>query len=55
MNARLKVINSVFFPALQGSKTKMSASDATTSIFLTDTPNEIKKKINKYAFSGGQV
>jgi tryptophanyl-tRNA synthetase len=33
----------------------MSASDATSSIFLTDTPNEIKKKINKYAFSGGQV
>jgi len=49
------LLHSVFFPALQGSKTKMSASDATTSIFLTDTPNEIKKKINKYAFSGGQV
>ena len=46
---------SVFFPALQGAQTKMSASDSTSSIFLTDTPNEIKKKINKYAFSGGQV
>ena len=45
---------SVFFPALQGSATKMSASDSTSSIFLTDTKNEIKKKINKYAFSGGQ-
>ena len=32
----------------------MSASDSTSSIFLTDTKNEIKKKINKYAFSGGQ-
>ena len=32
----------------------MSSSDPTTSILLTDTPNEIKKKINKYAFSGGQ-
>ena len=44
----------MFFPALQGSATKMSASDSTSSIFLTDTKNEIKKKINKYAFSGGQ-
>ena len=33
----------------------MSASDSTSSIFLTDTKNEIKKKINKYAFSGGQT
>jgi len=48
------LLHSVFFPALQGSQTKMSASDATSSIFLTDTKNEIKKKINKYAFSGGQ-
>lgn len=50
-----KIIRSVFFPALQGSATKMSASDSTSSIFLTDTKNEIKKKINKYAFSGGQT
>jgi tryptophanyl-tRNA synthetase len=32
----------------------MSASDPTSSIFLTDTPNQIKTKINKYAFSGGR-
>ena len=31
----------------------MSASDPNSSIFLTDTPNQIKNKINKYAFSGG--
>lgn len=31
----------------------MSASDTTTSIYMTDKPNEIKNKINKYAFSGG--
>ncbi|EDO33139.1 predicted protein [Nematostella vectensis] len=48
------LIFSTFFPALQGAKTKMSASDPTTSIFLSDTPNQIKKKINKYAFSGGR-
>lgn len=33
----------------------MSSSDPTTAVFLTDTPNQIKKKINKHAFSGGQV
>ena len=32
----------------------MSASVDTSAIFLTDTPNQIKNKINKYAFSGGQ-
>jgi len=48
------LLHSVFFPALQGAQTKMSASDATSSVFLTDTANQIKKKINKYAFSGGK-
>lgn len=47
------LIHSVFFPALQGAKSKMSASDANSSIFLTDKPKQIKDKINKYAFSGG--
>lgn len=32
----------------------MSASVDTSAIFLTDTPKQIKTKINKYAFSGGQ-
>ncbi|KAL7062499.1 hypothetical protein AAHC03_0544 [Spirometra sp. Aus1] len=44
---------SSFFPALQGNKTKMSASDTNSAIFVTDTPKQIKTKINKYAFSGG--
>jgi len=47
------LLHSVFFPALQGAKGKMSASDVNSSIFLTDTPKQIKDKINKYAFSGG--
>uniref|UniRef100_A0A6G1SH72 Tryptophan--tRNA ligase, cytoplasmic n=1 Tax=Aceria tosichella TaxID=561515 RepID=A0A6G1SH72_9ACAR len=47
------LIHSKFFPALQGLKKKMSASDETSAIFLTDTPAQIKNKINKYAFSGG--
>eukprot|EP01029_Cantina_marsupialis_P014133 TRINITY_DN312_c0_g1_i4.p1 TRINITY_DN312_c0_g1~~TRINITY_DN312_c0_g1_i4.p1 ORF type:complete len:1017 (-),score=370.81 TRINITY_DN312_c0_g1_i4:584-3634(-) len=49
------IIHSKFFPALQGSKTKMSASSATSAIYVTDTPKQIKTKINKYAFSGGQA
>lgn len=49
------LLHSRFFPALQGSTTKMSASDDTTAIFMTDTPKQIQKKINKYAFSGGKV
>lgn len=48
------LLHSKFFPALQGSTTKMSASDENSAIFLTDTANQIKKKINKHAFSGGQ-
>ncbi len=47
-------IHSCFFPALQGLKGKMSGSIDTSSIFMTDTPKQIKTKINKYAFSGGQ-
>ena len=47
------LIHSSFLPALTGAQTKMSASDPNNSIFLTDTPNQIKNKINKYAFSGG--
>ena len=47
-------IHSSFFPALQGLKAKMSGSVTTSSIFCTDTPKQIKTKINKYAFSGGQ-
>merc|ERR1711916_56391 len=36
-----------------GAQTKMSASAETSSIFLTDTPETIKTKVMKYAFSGG--
>ena len=46
-------IQSSFIPPLTGTKGKMSSSKE-SSIFMTDTPEEVKKKINKYAFSGGQ-
>lgn len=48
-------IYSTFFPALQGKKTKMSSSDPNSGIFLNDSAADIKRKVNKYAFSGGQV
>ncbi|KAF1754205.1 hypothetical protein GCK72_020765 [Caenorhabditis remanei] len=48
------LIFSTFLPALQGAQTKMSSSEPNTCIFLDDTPKQIKNKINKYAFSGGQ-
>lgn len=31
----------------------MSASDPNSSIFVTDSPKQIKAKVNKYAVSGG--
>lgn len=49
------LLHASFFPALQGSKTKMSASDLNSAVFLTDTLKQIKNKINKHAFSGGQA
>lgn len=49
------LIHSSFFPSLQGAKSKMSASDVNSAIYLTDTSKQIKNKINKYAFSGGRT
>ncbi|SPQ21120.1 2651352f-b96d-48cd-9b34-eb8b73f9a62c [Thermothielavioides terrestris] len=55
--AKPALIHSLFLPALQGpgTKLKMSASIDESAIFMRDTPNQIKNKINKYAFSGGKV
>lgn len=49
------LIHSIFFPALGGVGSKMSSSVSNSNIELVDTPNQIKKKINKFAFSGGQA
>ncbi len=42
-----------FFPSLKGSG-KMSSSDESSFIALTDSPKEVERKIKKYAFSGGR-
>ena len=47
-------ILSKFLPALNGPKGKMSASEESQAILLDDSMDSIKKKINKYAFSGGK-
>ncbi|KAH7011621.1 hypothetical protein EDB80DRAFT_609390 [Ilyonectria destructans] len=49
------LIHSKFLTALQGAGGKMSSSNPNSAIFMTDTAKQIKTKINKYAFSGGQV
>ncbi|XP_078438990.1 nucleotidylyl transferase superfamily protein [Wolffia australiana] len=48
------LIESSFFPALQGETGKMSASDPNSAIYVTDSPKDIKNKVNRYAFSGGR-
>ncbi|KAK9367965.1 hypothetical protein V1509DRAFT_624934 [Lipomyces kononenkoae] len=48
------LLHSRFFPALQGSQSKMSSSIDSSAIFMTDTAKAIDKKIKKYAFSGGR-
>ncbi|TAQ86683.1 hypothetical protein B7494_g5001 [Chlorociboria aeruginascens] len=53
--AKPALIHARFLDALQGPGSKMSASIDTSAIFMKDEPNKIRNKINKYAFSGGQV
>ena len=48
------LLHAKFFPALQGPQTKMSASDVNSSIYMSDTPNQIKNKVNRHGFSGGR-
>lgn len=48
-------IHSRFLTALEGPNAKMSSSGNSQALFLSDSPAEIKKKINKHAYSGGQA
>jgi tryptophanyl-tRNA synthetase len=48
------LIHCKFFPPLQGATGKMSSSDENSAIFLTDTAEDIERKIKEHAFSGGQ-
>ena len=48
------LVHNIMIPGLEGPGGKMSASDEKSTIYTTDSPSEVKKKINKHAFSGGQ-
>jgi tryptophanyl-tRNA synthetase len=48
------LIHSKFFPPLQGATGKMSSSDENSAIFLTDSAEDIRRKITQHAFSGGR-
>jgi tryptophanyl-tRNA synthetase len=47
------LIHSKFLPSLKGLGTKMSASDKSSAIYVSDKPAEIEKKVRS-AFSGGK-
>merc|ERR1739848_227120 len=54
LKGKPSLIHSKFFPPLQGVEGKMSGSDQNSAVYLTDTPEQIEKKIMKHALSGGQ-
>lgn len=47
------VLHSLHLPAMNGVQTKMSASVESTAIYLADSDQQIKSKVNKCTFSGG--
>ena len=49
------IIHAKMMPPITGVTGKMSSSNINHGILTTDTPQQVKKKINKYAFSGGQA
>ena len=48
------IIHAKFMPSLSGVSGKSSSSDFEKTILMTDSPDIVKKKINKHAFSGGK-
>lgn len=48
-------IHSVFLPSLRGPEGKMSSSKASTAIYTTDSPEKVREKVMKHAYSGGRV
>jgi tryptophanyl-tRNA synthetase len=48
------ILHSKFMSPLTGAEGKSSSSESNHAILMTDSPSQVKKKINKYAFSGGR-
>lgn len=47
------VIHSIFLPSLEGAGSKMSSTSTDSpTIFMTDTPDDISRKVKRFAFSG---
>ena len=49
------LIHNVMLPPLGGIGGKMSASDPNGTIYTTDGPGQVRRKVLKYAFSGGRA
>lgn len=49
------LIHNMMAPGLGGPDSKMSAADANSAIYTTDSDSAIRRKINRYAFSGGRA
>jgi len=48
------LVHNVMIPSLHGPEGKMSSSDENGTVYTTDAPDVVRRKINRYAFSGGQ-
>ncbi len=48
-------LHAKFIPSLEGGEKMSSSNSGNNVIYLSDSPDEVKNKINKYAFSGGQA
>ena len=48
-------VHSKFLPPLTGIKDKMSSSKPETAIYLSDDDKTVRKKVYRYAFSGGRA
>ncbi len=48
------ILHAKFISPLTGISGKSSSSNSSKTILMTDSPEIVRKKINKYAFSGGQ-
>lgn len=52
---KVAAVHSKFFPSLTGMSGKMSSSKKKTAVYLSDTEEEVKEKINKNAYTGGRT
>jgi len=48
------LVHNIMIPSLHGPEGKMSASEENGTVYTTDAPDVVRRKINRYAFSGGQ-